>query len=75
VAEVEGLDRAALLAKSRALGLGGGPIKRHEPRVFKEARHLNMLADWIAFRLSGEYFTDPRSVLLRHVRAGQQVVA
>lgn len=34
-------------------------IRRHEPRVFKEARHLNMLADWIAFRLSGEYFTDP----------------
>jgi len=34
-------------------------IKRHEPDVFKQARHLNMLADWIAFRLSGEYFTDP----------------
>ena len=34
-------------------------IRRHEPRVFTETRHLNMLADWIAFRLSGEYFTDP----------------
>ena len=34
-------------------------IRRHEPRVFATARHINMLADWIAFRLSGEYFTDP----------------
>ena len=34
-------------------------IRRHEPGVFGAARHLNMLADWIAFRLCGEYFTDP----------------
>ncbi len=34
-------------------------IQRHQPDVFNEAAHLNMLADWIAFRLSGEYFTDP----------------
>ena len=57
-------------AAERIYGLGGdwvaitSParlrwIRRHEPRVFEKARHLNMLADWIAFRLSGEYFTDP----------------
>jgi autoinducer 2 (AI-2) kinase len=34
-------------------------IKNHEPGVFSAARHLNMLADWIAYRLSGEYITDP----------------
>src|SRR4029077_13193390 len=34
-------------------------IKSHQPEVFEEAAHLNMLADWIAFRLSGEYITDP----------------
>ena len=34
-------------------------IKRHQPEVFTAAAHLNMLADWIAYRLSGEFFTDP----------------
>ena len=34
-------------------------IKRHEPEIFRKTAHLNMLADWIAFRLSGEFFTDP----------------
>ncbi len=34
-------------------------IKSHQPEVFHDAAHLNMLADWIAFRLSGEYITDP----------------
>ncbi|HSS61267.1 MAG TPA: autoinducer-2 kinase [Candidatus Limnocylindrales bacterium] len=34
-------------------------IQNHEPDVFKATTHLNMLSDWIAFRLSGEYVTDP----------------
>ena len=34
-------------------------IKRHEPEIFSKTAHLNMLADWIAFRLSSEFFTDP----------------
>ena len=34
-------------------------IKRHAPDTFRDTAHLNMLADWIAYRLSGEYFTDP----------------
>jgi autoinducer 2 (AI-2) kinase len=34
-------------------------IQRHEPATFREAAHVNMLADWIAYRLSGEFFTDP----------------
>jgi autoinducer 2 (AI-2) kinase len=34
-------------------------IQRHEPDTFRAAAHVNMLADWIAYRLSGEFFTDP----------------
>jgi autoinducer 2 (AI-2) kinase len=34
-------------------------IKRHEPEIFRRTAHLNMLGDWIAYRLSGEFFTDP----------------
>ena len=34
-------------------------IKRHEPAMFRDAAYINMLADWIAYRLSGEFFTDP----------------
>ena len=34
-------------------------IKRHEPDVFRDTAHVNMLADWISYRLCGEFFTDP----------------
>jgi autoinducer 2 (AI-2) kinase len=34
-------------------------IQRHEPKLFEAAEHLTMLADWITYRLSGEYVTDP----------------
>jgi autoinducer 2 (AI-2) kinase len=34
-------------------------IRHHEPEIFGNAAHVNMLADWIAYRLSGEFFTDP----------------
>ncbi len=34
-------------------------IQRHEPKVFQSAEHMTMLADWITYRLSGEFVTDP----------------
>ena len=34
-------------------------IKKHEPSVYKNIAHVTMLADWILYRLSGEFVTDP----------------
>lgn len=34
-------------------------IERHQPEVRERTAHLNMLSDWIVYRLSGEYITDP----------------
>lgn len=36
-------------------------IGRHDPELLARARHLGMLSDWIATRLTGEYVTDPTS--------------
>jgi autoinducer 2 (AI-2) kinase len=49
-----GGDWVAITAPARLLW-----IKRHEPELFSEVAHMNMLGDWIAYRLSGEFFTDP----------------
>ena len=34
-------------------------IQRHEPAIWSQARHLTMLGDWVTYRLSGEWSTDP----------------
>jgi xylulokinase len=34
-------------------------MQKHWPDAFANARHVLMMADWIAFRLSGEAATDP----------------
>lgn len=34
-------------------------LRRHEPELFERVAHLTMLGDWIAFKLCGEYATDP----------------
>ena len=34
-------------------------IKKHEPDIFRRIAHMSMLADWIVFKLSGEFVTDP----------------
>ncbi|WP_300266962.1 FGGY family carbohydrate kinase [Microbacterium sp.] len=34
-------------------------ITRHEPDVLRRARHLGMLSDWVATRLTGEFTTEP----------------
>ncbi len=34
-------------------------IKKHEPEVFGKIAHMGMLADWILYRLSDEFVTEP----------------
>lgn len=34
-------------------------IAHHEPELFARARHLGMLSDWIATKLTGEFVTEP----------------
>lgn len=34
-------------------------LQRHEPETFARAAHLTMLGDWILYRLTGQYVTDP----------------
>lgn len=34
-------------------------IRTHEPEIFRKIAHMGMLADWILYRLCGEFVTDP----------------
>jgi autoinducer 2 (AI-2) kinase len=34
-------------------------IARHEPDTFARVAHLGMLGDWVLYKLSGEFVTDP----------------
>lgn len=34
-------------------------IRKHEPELLRKVSHMGMLADWILYRLSGEFVTDP----------------
>lgn len=34
-------------------------IRNHMPEVYDEIAHMNMLSDWVLFKLSGELVTDP----------------
>ena len=34
-------------------------IRKKQPEIFKKARHLTMLGDWVVYRLTGEYTTTP----------------
>ena len=34
-------------------------IQRHQPDVWERARHMTMLGDWVVYRLSGVFSTDP----------------
>ncbi len=34
-------------------------IKKHESEIFEQVQHMNMLSDWVLFRLSGRFVTDP----------------
>ncbi|MGA2764568.1 MAG: autoinducer-2 kinase [Spirochaetia bacterium] len=34
-------------------------IRRHMPEIYRRIAHMNMLSDWVIYRLSGEFMTDP----------------
>ena len=34
-------------------------IKKHEPDIYKKTAHMTMIGDWILYRLSGQFVTDP----------------
>jgi autoinducer-2 kinase len=50
----EGGDWVSITAPPRLLW-----IQRNKPDVFRAIAHLGMISDWILFRLSGRYVTDP----------------
>lgn len=34
-------------------------IRKHQPKIYEQIAHLNMLSDWVLFELSGNLVTDP----------------
>ena len=34
-------------------------LKKHQPEIFNRIGHMNMLSDWVLFKLSGKIITDP----------------
>ena len=36
-------------------------IRAHEPHIFDSIAHVGMLSDWVIYRLSGRFVTDPSS--------------
>ena len=36
-------------------------IARHEPDTFRRIAHIGMLSDWVIYRLTGRFVTDPSS--------------
>jgi len=34
-------------------------IRKHQPEVYKKTDHMTMIGDWILYKLSGRYVTDP----------------
>lgn len=36
-------------------------IREHEPETFRRIAHIGMLSDWVLYRLSGRFVTDPSS--------------
>jgi autoinducer 2 (AI-2) kinase len=36
-------------------------IQAHEPEIFRRIAHMGMLSDWVLYRLSGRFVTDPSS--------------
>ena len=36
-------------------------IRRHQPEVFAAIAHVGMLSDWVLYRLTGRFVTDPSS--------------
>ena len=34
-------------------------IKKHEPQIFNSTSHMTMISDWVLYKLSGKFVTDP----------------
>jgi len=34
-------------------------IKKHQPEIYNRTSHMTMISDWILYRLSGNFVTDP----------------
>ena len=34
-------------------------IKKHQPDIYKKTTHMTMIGDWILYKLSGRFVTDP----------------
>jgi autoinducer 2 (AI-2) kinase len=34
-------------------------IKKHQPNIYGKTAHMTMISDWILYRLSGKFVTDP----------------
>ena len=52
----EGGDWVSITSPARFLW-----IREHEPETFRRIAHLGMLSDWVLYRLSGRFVTDPSS--------------
>jgi autoinducer 2 (AI-2) kinase len=52
----QGGDWVAITSPARFLW-----IKAHEPDIFGRIAHLGMLSDWVLYRLTGRFVTDPSS--------------
>ena len=50
----EGGDWVSITAPPRFLW-----IRKNQPDIFKRIRHMGMISDWILYRLSGRFVTDP----------------
>ncbi len=52
----QGGDWVSITAPARFLW-----IKEHMPDVFRNTAHVGMLSDWVLYRLTGRFVTDPSS--------------
>jgi autoinducer 2 (AI-2) kinase len=34
-------------------------IRKHQPEIYKKIAHITMISDWILYKLSGKFVTDP----------------
>ena len=34
-------------------------IKKHQPEIYRKAAHMTMISDWILYKLTGKFVTDP----------------
>ncbi len=59
----EGLEERIYTLSGQTFSLGAIPrllwVKKHLPEVYDKTRTVNMLSDWVLYKLSGERVADP----------------